>query len=66
VREVQRAATVGENGERRRADGMLGNVEDLALLEVEVLYKAVQFAGGDALRSRFVHLLDEREQRPHA
>src|ERR1017187_11021922 len=47
VRKMQRRALIGEHGEGRRADGVLGDVVDLALFEVQVGHEAVEFAGGD-------------------
>ena len=61
--EVQRAAfAAGEYDERRRADGSLRGIQDLALLEMQLLHPAVQFAGGDAPRSCLIYLVDQREQ----
>jgi len=48
------------------ADGVLGDVKDLAFFEVQMLQEAIQFAGGDAPRSRLVDLADQPEQRGHA
>src|ERR1039458_9194022 len=68
VRKMQRRTFVGEHGERRRTDGVLGDVVDLALFEVQVRHEAIEFARGDAPRSRVVHLANQLEQlaHPHA
>src|ERR1019366_9825326 len=49
VREMQRAGFIRKQDERRRAHAGLGDVEDLALLEVQGLDEAVQPAGGHAM-----------------
>src|ERR1035437_6464470 len=66
VRKMQRRTFVGEHGERRRTDGVLGDVVDLALFEMQVRHEAIEFAGGDAPRSRIVHLANQFEQLAHS
>src|SRR5438046_2530340 len=61
VREVQRAAAVRENGEGRRADGMLRDEKDAALFEMKLFHEPVQFPGGDSPRGRFIHFLNQLE-----
>src|ERR1035437_8837937 len=46
VGKMQRRAFVGEYGERRRTDGVLGDEVDLALFEMQVRHEAIEFAGG--------------------
>jgi hypothetical protein len=50
VREMQRRTLVGEHGKGRRADGVLGDVVDLALFEMQVGREAVEFARGATIR----------------
>src|ERR1039458_2254511 len=48
VGKMQRGTLVGEHGEGRRADGVLGDVVDLAFFEMQVGHEAVELARGDA------------------
>src|SRR5579883_555334 len=62
VAEMQGATPIGERDKFRRPDGRLGHVVDLALLKAQLFDEAVELAGWNAPRGRFVDLADERKQ----
>src|SRR6266700_2045390 len=59
---MQRRPLVRKHGESRWPDGMLRNVEDFALFEVEMIHEPVQFARGNPPGGRFENLLDQPEE----
>src|SRR4249919_2831406 len=62
VGKVQRSAAVDKNCECRRPDGMLPDVENLTLLELQILHETIEFSSGNAPRRRFENFANQRKQ----